>query len=239
MPDRRGAIPGDSARQDRNVRPRTHGERPRARWLQRGRVLTGPPDRDRPGSGTCRHSPALSRSRSRSHGNRRSRGRRRRSAGACGVTSLHRRAPGTGARRRASGHRQRRGHRGHLRSECGQSCDLCIDLREPAPEELFGGFAGADPRVPDRQQVSDVHEAQPEPLRTSDEPETVDGGGVVGPVAARGAVRGGQEPHPLVVADGVGPHPDGRSQFRHAQCSRNGGKHGEDARPWSRVQGQA
>jgi hypothetical protein len=48
---------------------------------------------------------------------------------------------------------------------------------------LLGGFAGAGPRVPDRQQVPDVHEAQTESLRTPDEPETVDRGRVVGAVA--------------------------------------------------------
>lgn len=79
------------------------------------------------------------------------------------------RAPGPGQRVGAV----RAGHGGQhdeqLGPQRGQPFDLGADLGDVAPQQGFGGLARTGPGVADGEQLADLGQPRPEPLRAADE----------------------------------------------------------------------
>src|SRR6266568_4368047 len=108
-------------------------------------------------------------------------------------------------------------HASQLVAQTGQPGDLGVDLGQPAVQQAGRGFTGALAGVAEREQFSYVGQRQPEPLGTSDELQPVDRSLTVTAVVPGGARRGGQQPRPLVVPDGVRPDARAGSQLSDRQ----------------------
>src|SRR5215831_16667762 len=98
-------------------------------------------------------------------------------------------------------------HAGEIRTQRGEPGYLLVDLADVLAEQLLRGATRARSGVPDREQVSDLGEAQPEPLCAPDEQQPVQVGGAVPAVIPLGPVRRRQQADPLVIADRVRAYP--------------------------------
>src|SRR5204862_234522 len=87
--------------------------------------------------------------------------------------------------------------------QAGEPGQFGVDLVEVAAEQVLGGLTGADTGVPYRQKGLDLGEPQAEPLRATDEAQSLDGLRRVPPVCPRGPRRCRYQAGPLVVPQGV------------------------------------
>jgi hypothetical protein len=86
--------------------------------------------------------------------------------------------------------------------------ELGVDLGHPVAQQGLGVPAGTQALVADGQQLTDIAQAQADPLGALDEPQPLDGLGAVLAIAGCRSGRGGQQPQALVVADSGGAQID-------------------------------
>ena len=104
------------------------------------------------------------------------------------------------------------------RSAASRSISV-LDLGDVAPQQAFGGLARARSGVADGEQLADLGQPQPEPLRAADEQQPVHVGLPVPAMLAFGPLRDRQQAFPLVVPDRVGPHSGPGSQLPDCQLA--------------------
>ena len=108
-------------------------------------------------------------------------------------------------------------HAGEIGAQRREPGYLLVDLADMLAEQRLRRAARAGPGIPDREQLADLGEAQPEPLRAPDEQQPVQVGGAVPAVIPVGPVRLRQQAGPLVVADRVRAHPGASGQLPNGQ----------------------
>lgn len=95
-----------------------------------------------------------------------------------------------------------------LLAELAEFSDAVVDLVDLTSQHLPHVGAGLFAAVPQRQDLADLVEGDPEALGGLDEGQRLDGTLVVLPVARARAVRLGQQSDVLVVADGLRVQPE-------------------------------
>lgn len=124
-------------------------------------------------------------------------------------------------------------HAGELCAQSGQPRYLPVDLDDVPAQEHLRGLARAHARVADREQVADLGQAQPEPLRAPDEQQPVQVGGPVAAVIAVGAARPREQTGAFVVPDRIRPHPGAGGDLPDGQRTGHRSRDGARTPGWS------
>jgi hypothetical protein len=120
-----------------------------------------------------------------------------------------------------------------------QPLDFLPDLNDTPPQQACSGLARAHAGIADGEQLADLRQPQPEPLRAADEQQPVHISPPVPAMFAFSPLRDRQQAFPFVVPDRVGSHSDARSQLPDRQRSDNLiDPHATNAKPWTALQVQ-
>ena len=151
-----------------------------------------------------------------------------------------RRAPGPRQRVRAVRAGHGRQHAKQLGPQRRQPLDFLLDLGDVPPQQARSRLAWARAGIADDEQLTDLRQPQPEPLRSPDEQQPVHISPPVPAMLAFGPPRDRQQTSSLVIPDRVRSHPGPGSQLPDRQhFSDQIDPHDRNAKPWTALQVQA